>query len=723
MSNADNQQFIEGALRRLVAPLAARDAVDGSVKGALAPALSQILRYFGHAVDEVSLAASLRRHDPEAAIRRVCAENHIHVRSVLLEANDKRRFGAPILARRGGDTVALLPATWRPWTELGRTPGNDAPLEPAAWAFYKMLPEGPATLGDLARLVFSGENRRELTYAALFGLVAAALSSASVYFMALLVEWALPEGDRAALSLLASGWAVVAIAASNLRLSRILLQTRIGTRVSVATEAALVERALSLPLGEFKGTSAGELAERIRGGTQFGRAAFGTMADILLAAVTLLAYAAMLSTTSVRAVLAVGGVLVARALVGAPLLYGMYRHGKTQASARSEMGARLFELLSGIPRIKVAAAEARAFYHWASSFARVRQAGYRASLHSGLLTATEGLFDVVGTLVLYAVYFGTAKTAGVRVGDFVVAAACLGGVHAAYSSLMGPMLTLLPLIPTAQRVTPLLAARAEVHAGAATTTLEGDVSLRNVTFHYADDDVRVLDDISLDIKRGEFVAIVGPSGCGKSTLIKMLLGFYAPTSGSVLFDGKDIGSLDIRDVRRQTGAVLQGSELLPSSILFNIVGTSKKTIADAWEAARQACIADDIARMPMNMHTFLSDRSVTISGGQKQRILIARALVREPKLVIFDEATSALDNKTQAGVMAAVARLRATKIFIAHRLSTVVHADRIVVMEKGRIVQQGTYASLLREDGLFRRLAESQFANPSRGAVPRAPGS
>jgi ATP-binding cassette subfamily C protein len=291
-------------------------------------------------------------------------------------------------------------------------------------------------------------------------------------------------------------------------------------------------------------------------------------------------------------------------------------------------------------------------------------------------------------------------------------------VQAAYSALVSPMLTLLPLIPTAQRVAPLLSARAEVHAGAAKTTIEGDISLRHVTFHYADDDVRVLDNISLDIKRNQFVAIVGPSGCGKSTLIKILLGFYAPTGGSVLLDGKDLASLDIRDVRRQIGAVLQGSELLPSSILFNIVGTSKKTIEDAWQAAHQACVADDIKRMPMGMHTFLSDRAVTISGGQKQRILIARALVREPKVVIFDEATSALDNKTQAGVMGAVSQLRATKICIAHRLSTVVSADHIVVMQKGTIVQQGTYASLMGEEGLFRTLARTQLL--ASGGTPGA---
>jgi ATP-binding cassette subfamily C protein len=295
------------------------------------------------------------------------------------------------------------------------------------------------------------------------------------------------------------------------------------------------------------------------------------------------------------------------------------------------------------------------------------------------------------------------------VGSFVVATASLVGLQSAYSEVVNGMANLLPLIPKAQRVAPLLHAKLEVQAGAAPATLEGNVSLRHVTFHYADDDVRVLDNVTVDIKNGEFVAVVGPSGCGKSTFIKMILGFFAPSSGSVLFDGKDLECLDVRSVRRQIGAVLQGSELLPSTIHFNIVGTTGKTHEDAWLAARRACIAEDIEQMPMKMFTVLSDRSVTISGGQKQRILIARALVREPKVLIFDEATSALDNKTQAGVMSAIRDMRCTKICVAHRLSTIVQADRILVMDKGRIVQEGTFDSLMAEDGLFRTLARAQL--------------
>jgi ATP-binding cassette subfamily C protein len=680
-------EFVDGAIERLAGAVSANVArsAPGHAQGSLVRALSTVLRHFGCSVDEVALAVAGHHGEADEVVRRVCEEHHLHVREVEIQPGESRAFGAPVLAFRGNEAVVLMPGMWRRWSIVGEGAARDARFQPRAFTFYRTLPAEPVRLRTLWRVVFGRESARDLSYATAWGTLAATLGAGSVYLMRSLVEWALPEGDRGGLALLAAGWCVVAVTASNLRLSRALLQTRIGTRTDVSTEAALVSRALSLPLSVFKGMGSGDLSERIRDACAFGRMAYGVSVDIALAAASVLAYGIALATTSTRAALTVGAVVALRVVIGAALLLGGFRAGRLQATSRGAMSARLFELLSGIARIKVASAEPRAFYQWATTFAMVRRAGYRASLFSGILTASEGLFDVLGTIVLYDACCSPAHGEALGVGTFVVAAACMGGLHAAYSEVIRGMMALLPMFPKAERVRPLLAASAEVRSGAATTTLEGNVSLRNVTFHYAEDDVRILDDVSVDIKRGQFVAIVGPSGCGKSTLIKMVLGFHAPTSGTVLLDGKDLQSLDLRAVRRQIGAVLQGSELLPSSILFNIVGTSRKTLADAWTAARLACIADDIEQMPMKMFTALSDRAVTISGGQKQRILIARALVREPKLVIFDEATSALDNKTQAGVMRALLGMDCTKICIAHRLSTVVHADRIIVMNKGRI--------------------------------------
>jgi ABC-type bacteriocin/lantibiotic exporter with double-glycine peptidase domain len=708
--------FVDGAVQKLAAAVSARETASGVVPAtpakSLAHALDCILRHFGCAVDEMSLAAALRGEDVEASIRRVAQRHHIHIREVRLEANDKRTFGGPVLAFRGPTAVVLLPGMWKHWSEVTTGPAPGEPLQTRAFAFYRTLSPEASRVRDFLLMMCGRESVRDLAWALTWGAVAAALSTVSVHLTRWLVDWALPQGDKGGLALLATGWAVVAFTSSNLRLSRSLLQARIGARIDVNTEAALVSRALSLPMSVLKGLGAGDLSERIGDACQFGKVAYGTVTDTVIALGTAVGYAVMLATTSSKATMVVGAVMLLRAALSGLAITGMYYEGRKQAVERGRMSSLLFEVLSSVSRVKVASAEPRAFYQWASGFAKVRRAGYRASLLSGFLVATEGLFDIGGTIALYAICCGGTGVAALNMGSFVVATSCLGGIQGAYSGFIRGMSGLFPIIPKAARVRPLLEAPAEVHSGAmAPATLDGNLSLRQVSFHYADDEARILDDVSLDIQAGQFVAIVGPSGCGKSTLIKLMLGFYAPSSGSILLDGRDLDSLDMRAVRRQIGAVLQGSELLPSSILFNIVGTTKKTLEDAWIAARRACIAEDIERMPMKMWTALSDRAVTISGGQKQRILIARALVREPKLVIFDEATSALDNKTQAGVMNALREMSCTKICIAHRLSTVVHADRIIVMNKGAIVQQGTYESLMREGGLFKALAETQLGS------------
>jgi len=237
--------------------------------------------------------------------------------------------------------------------------------------------------------------------------------------------------------------------------------------------------------------------------------------------------------------------------------------------------------------------------------------------------------------------------------------------------------------------------------------IDGNVELRNVTYRYGEDLPPVLNDVTITAKPGQFIAIVGPSGAGKSTLARLLLGFYQPESGGVYYGGIDMASVNPRDIRRQIGTVLQGGGLMQTSIYDNIAGASGMTLDDAWEAARLAGCDADIRAMPMGMHTRVHNG--TVSGGQRQRLLIARALVRRPRILIFDEATSALDNETQAHVSKSLERLNATRIVIAPRLSTIIHADTIYVMDAGRVVQQGTFHELIHQPGLFQLLAKRQM--------------
>jgi ATP-binding cassette subfamily C protein len=216
--------------------------------------------------------------------------------------------------------------------------------------------------------------------------------------------------------------------------------------------------------------------------------------------------------------------------------------------------------------------------------------------------------------------------------------------------------------------------------------------------------------VSLQCRPGEFVALVGPSGSGKSTLLRLLLGFEAPEAGAIRYDRRDLAALDARAVRRQIGTMLQNGRLLAGDIFTNIVGASTLTLEDAWAAARLAGLDEDIRQLPMGMHTVLSDGASTLSGGQRQRLLIARAIVHKPRLLFFDEATSALDNRTQEIVGESLERLAVTRLVIAHRLSTIQKADRIYVLERGRIVESGTYRELMQRRGVFAALARRQLA-------------
>ncbi|MBO6236268.1 MAG: ATP-binding cassette domain-containing protein, partial [Schwartzia sp.] len=240
--------------------------------------------------------------------------------------------------------------------------------------------------------------------------------------------------------------------------------------------------------------------------------------------------------------------------------------------------------------------------------------------------------------------------------------------------------------------------------------LTGAVEIRNLTFSYTEGGKNVLDDVSLSIAAGEHVAIVGRSGCGKSTLLRLMLGFETPKSGAVYYDGQDLSGLSLVSVRSQMGVVLQNGQLMTGDIFTNIVGVTSLTQDDAWAAAEAAGIAEDIRQMPMGLQTMISEGSTNISGGQKQRILIARALAAHPAIIIFDEATSALDNRTQAIVTESLDRMKATRIVVAHRLSTIRNADRIIVLDDGHVAESGTFDELVARGGIFAGLVRRQVA-------------
>jgi ABC-type bacteriocin/lantibiotic exporter with double-glycine peptidase domain len=303
-----------------------------------------------------------------------------------------------------------------------------------------------------------------------------------------------------------------------------------------------------------------------------------------------------------------------------------------------------------------------------------------------------------------------ANAGTVRTGDLRGFLAAFCTCVAALASSCMALVAVGSVAPFYDQMRPILEAEPEVATSRADPgLLTGDIEIQHAAFRYSADTPLVLRDLSLRIKPGEFVALVGPSGSGKSTLLRLLLGFEQLDSGAVYFDGQDLAGLDVNVVRRQIGVVLQNGRLMSGDIFTNIIGSSTATLAEAWEAARMAGFAEDIEGMPMGMHTVIADGGGTLSGGPRQRLLIARAIVHRPRIVLFDEATSALDNRTQAIVSASLERLQATRIVVAHRLSTVRNADRLYVLERGALVQSGTYDELMAREGPFAELARRQI--------------
>lgn len=365
-----------------------------------------------------------------------------------------------------------------------------------------------------------------------------------------------------------------------------------------------------------------------------------------------------------------------------------------------------YSIISGIQKIKLAGAEKRVFAKWAKSHAHEAQMRYNPPAYIKYSGVISSLISSVGMIVMYY----AAVESGISVADYYSFNTAYGMVSGAFSSIAGIALTVANIKPVLEMAKPILNAVPEVSEGKQVVTrIAGGIEVNNVSFRYNDNMPNVLDNLSLKITPGQYVAIVGATGCGKSTLMRLLLGFETPQRGAIYYDGRDLSTLDLKSLRRKIGVVIQNGKLFTGDIYSNIIISAPQlSLQDAWEAAELADIADDIRAMPMGMHTLISEGSGGISGGQRQRLMIARAIAPKPRILMLDEATSVLDNLTQKKVSQSLDSLKCTRIVIAHRLSTIKQCDRIIYLEKGHIVEDGTYDELIALGGKFAELVERQ---------------
>ncbi|MEU6008970.1 NHLP bacteriocin export ABC transporter permease/ATPase subunit [Streptomyces sp. NPDC047453] len=643
------------------------------------------------------------RLDP---VERVALASRVRTRAVRLQGRWWREnigplvghralSGAPValLWRRGG-YVAVHPATGR---ENPVEKANAEEFEPRAVMFYRPLPDRRLSPVGLLRFSLRGTGGDLLNLLSA-GLVTVVLGALVPIATGKVLGEYVPRAEQGLIVQACLAVIISSVVAAAFMLLQNLTVLRLEGRIEATLQSAVWDRLLRLPTKFFTERSTGELASAAMGVSAIRRLLAG-VGPVVVQSVTVGAMnLGLLFWYSASMALAALGMLVVIGAVFLGLGLWQARWQRRLVVLTNKLNNQAFQTLRGLPKLRVAAAENYAYAAWASQFAHSRGLQQKVGRIKNLTTVLGAVYLPVCTLLMFMLLAGPAR-GSMSAAAFLAFNTSVTMLLTSVTQLTGAFVSAVAALPLLEQIRPVLDATPEVRtASTRPGPLSGAIEARRLSFRYTDDGPLVLDDVSFEVRPGEFVAIVGPSGCGKSTLLRLLIGFDRPLSGSVLYDGQDLAALDQSAVRRQCGVVLQHAQPFTGSLLDVIRGTEPCTAEEAMAAAELAGLARDIERMPMGLHTIVSG-SGAVSGGQRQRLMIAQALVRRPRILFFDEATSALDNDTQRTVIESTRKLNATRVVIAHRLSTVLDADRVVVMEDGKVIQQGPPAELLADTG------------------------
>ena len=579
-------------------------------------------------------------------------------------------------------------------------------LELEAFTFYRPLPNEKVSPRKYVKYIFKSIRAFDI---ALFILISAFATGVGLLLPHLtkVLTGDVAESKNFNQFILVSIY-VVAAASGLLILNCIkaFVSSTIAIRVEKSMQEATLMRLFALPTSFFRKYNTGELTMRFNCTAELANLLVVTIFTTFVSIVMSLAYLVQLSSFSSSLILPVAIILVVSTCVSILVSMAQKENRKKETLASSKEAGITYEMINGIQKIRLSGSEKRFFAKWADVYSRAAEVRYHPSLIIRMEPAITLFITLAGNLVLYHV----AIKNNIDVGSYMAFVAGYGVLSAAFSFVMDMMGGIFIIEPIFEMIRPILETEKEGgHGRCILESINGNVKLENVSFKYPESGSLIIDNLSLDIKEGEYVAIVGHTGCGKSTLVRLILGFEKPTEGNIYFDGINLKEIEPSSLRKNVGTVMQNGTLFHADILSNIIISSPSmTEEDAWVAAEIADVAEDIRNMPMGMNTVISEGQGGISGGQKQRIMIARAIVHKPKILIFDEATSALDNKTQKSITNAIGKLNCTRIFIAHRLSTIKNADRIIMLEGGKIVEEGTYRELIDRKGKFAELVERQ---------------
>ncbi|MEW7281264.1 NHLP bacteriocin export ABC transporter permease/ATPase subunit [Aquimarina sp. 2201CG1-2-11] len=588
-------------------------------------------------------------------------------------------------------------------------------LDPIGYMFFYSFNSPMASIKKIWNFAIKGVkiDARYLIIAALAGSLIGLLIPV---LSGIMFDDVIPTADKSLLVEVFVILIMIGVVTASLQLVKGVLQMRVETKSSINLQAGVMDHLLRLPVSFYKKFTAGDLTNRTLSINSIKQILSNTvLTAVLSGAFSFVNLGLLFYYQSSLAWVGIG--LAVFAILFITLMgWIKLKYDRQIADTQGELQGFLFEFLSGINKIRITGAEKRIFTLWADRFSKLKKLGFQSGSYQNYVETFNSSYPLLTNIfffsfIYYLISTADQTTAIISVGAFMAFISAFNQFLGDCLKMSLALISSLNMVTLYERVKPILEETPESSIGSTDPgELSGEIEMNSVSFRYHEDQPLVLKDISFHIKPGEMVAFVGTSGSGKSTVMRLLLGFEEPEIGSVYYDGQAYDAMNKDLVRRQIGVVLQNGALMSGSIYKNIVGNSELTLEDAWEAARMAGMEEDIKQMPMEMHTVISEGAGTFSGGQRQRLMIARAIAHKPRLLYMDEATSALDNRTQNIVAESLDKLQATRIVIAHRLSTVMNADRIYVMDKGAIVESGTYNELMKMNGAFYNLAKRQIA-------------